>query len=80
MFENTDTPDNFFDLLDSVLQATIESISRITNNGIALGNSLRTLDPHDLTVFEQNLVDVSIQHESSSIDSTDPRKTLGNAT
>jgi len=77
MVQDANASDDFIFKLDSVFQAASESIGRITDDSVALGGSLRTLDSNNFAVFKKYLVDVSIEHECSTIDSTDSRESFG---
>ena len=78
MIQNANASDNFLDLLDTVLEAAFEDIGRIADNSSALGNTIRPLNSNNLSIFLKDLVDISVQHESSTVNSTNSRKTFRN--
>lgn len=79
MIQDADAANDLFHELDLVLEATAKGVGGIADNGIALGSALGTFDSNDLVVFKENLVDISIEHEGSSVDSTNSAETFWNA-
>ena len=77
MVQNANASDDFVDLLDAILEAAFEDVSGIADDSAALGNTIRALNSDNLAIFVKNFVDVSVQHESSAVNGTDPRETFG---
>ena len=80
MVEDTDASNYSVDLLYSVFKSAFNRVSRIADNGFTFCNSLWAFNSDYFAVFIQNLIDVSIEHKSSTIYSADPWKTFRNAT
>lgn len=70
MIKDTDTSDNFSDTNQSLLEVALEGIGWITNNLGALGDLLSLSDSCNLSIFENDFIDISVQHEGTSIDGT----------
>ena len=80
MVQDADASDDLLLQLNSVLQATLDGVGGVTDDQRAVGNTIAVLHSDNLAIFEQNLVDVGVQHESSTVDSTDPGESFGDAT
>lgn len=80
MVQNANTSDDLLHKLHAVLQSASKCVGRIANYSIALSHALRALHSNDLTVLEQNLVDISVEHESTTVNGTDSRKSFRDST
>lgn len=78
MIQNTNASDNFLNETNSVFETTSYGIGRVTDDHWAMSYSLSILDSNNFTIFEKNLVDVSIKHKCSTIYSTDSWKSFWN--
>lgn len=76
--QNTNASDNFLNKSDSLFKSTFQSISWIANNCWAMGDTISTFNSNNFTIFEKNFVDISVQHECSTIDGTDSGETFWN--
>lgn len=76
--DDTDASDYFLKEFDSLFESALESISGIAYDGGAMGSSIRAFDSYDLSIFEEDLIDVSVEHESASVDCTDPGESFRN--
>lgn len=77
MIQNADTSDDPLHLLHTVLQSALNSVGGVANESAALGNSVRALHSNHLSVIVQDFSDVGVQHESSTVNSADSRKSFG---
>lgn len=77
--QDADASDDLLDQLHSVLESTLDGVGRVANDHGAVGNPVSILDTDDLPVFEEDLVDVGVQHESASVDGADPRESFRDA-
>jgi hypothetical protein len=76
VLQDADTSDNLFHQSHSVFESAPQNVSWIADESLASCDSLRTLNPGHLAIFEEDLIHIGVQHESSTIHCADSRKTL----
>lgn len=79
MVENADASNNLSDAEKSLLQVALEGIGRVTDDLGALGDLFSLSDSSNLSVFENDFIDISIEHEGSSVDGTHSGESLWNS-
>mgnify|MGYP006976780602 CR=1 FL=1 len=77
MVHDTDASDDFSNALDLVFVTGFDHITGMTDEHLALGNFISTLDSTNLSVFiEKNLVNILVEHESTSVNGAHSRETF----
>ena len=79
MVEDADASNDFLNKFDSLLKATSQNIGWVTDKSSAFGNSLLSSNSNDFAVFKENLLNISIKHECSTVDCTNTRESLRNS-
>ena len=79
VIQNADASDDLFGLLNSVVQSAFDSIGWVTDDSLALGDALRAFNSANFAIFKEDFIDVSVQHEGSSINSADSWEAFRNA-
>jgi len=80
VIKDANTSNDFFNWSYSILESTFNCISGITNNHWAMSNTICVLYSNYFSILKQYLINICVEHESSSIDSTDSRKPFWNTT
>ena len=77
--QNADAPDDLLLELDSVLEAAFDGVGGVADDHGAVGDTIAVLDSDNLAVFEEDFVDIGVQHEGPTIHSADPGESFRDA-
>lgn len=79
MVQDADHSDDLLHELHTILQSALPHVGWIANQSVAFRNAVWAFDSNNSPVLEEYLIDVSVQHESASVDSADSRKPFRDA-